>query len=164
MYLKKIFGIFIVTLLIVTFLMPIVIGHENKNVIQMSIVSIDPEAPDPPTITGPIEGKLNIRYTYEIISEDPQCDNICYTVMCSDLPLIYKSQYCESGHVLVYNHSWDDFYQMEPPYFITAKATDCQGHESEWSSIEISIPKNKIINNLILDRLLIRFPILKFLI
>jgi len=160
---RIIIGIFVFMLLAGTFLIPIINGNDNKIMMQMRIVSINPEAPDPPTITGPTEGKLNIRYTYEIISEDPQCDNICYTVMCSDLPLIYKSQYCESGHVLVYSHSWDDFYQMEPPYFITAKATDCKGHESEWSSIEISIPKNKIINNQIVEKLLIRFPILKFL-
>lgn len=54
------------------------------------------------------------------------------------------------------------FFQKQPPYFITAKATDCKGYQSEWSTFEISMPKNRIINNQIIE-ILSKFTILKLL-
>jgi hypothetical protein len=132
--------------------MPLYSGIEN-NIYNDKSSIMDPEAPNPPIISGPRQGKLHIRYGYEITSEDPQCDNICYTVITSDLPVIYNSKLCESGYTLIYNHSWDDFYQKEPPYILNARATDCHGHQSEWSSFEISISKNKIIKNTFLENI-----------
>ena len=159
---RKIIGIIILTLLIISTLNSVGMNNEiNKEINLLN----NPEPPTPPVITGPKEGKLHIRYTYEIVSEDPQCDNLYYTVRCSDSPGIYKSDFCCSGNVIYYNHSWDDFYQTESPYFIRAKATDCKGYESEWSNIEISIPRNKNVydfNDVVL-RLIQRFPILEFL-
>lgn len=155
---QKIIKKLIIIMLIVIFVIPIINGKEDND---FMIGNSDPEAPYPPTIIGSNEGKLHQKYTYEIKSEDPQCDNICYKIICSDVPVIYNSQYCESGEILIYNHTWDDFYQKESPYIINAKAIDCYGHESEWSSFEISISKNKIINNPIIKILNNFFQILK---
>ncbi len=157
---QKMIKIFIVTMLVFTFLMPIINGNDNKINRSLSLTRTDPDAPNPPTISGPKEGKLHVKYTYEITSEDPQCDKICYTIRCSDIPAFYNSQLCESGYRLIYNHSWDDFYQTESPFSVMAKATDCHGHESEWSTFEIYI-KNKIINKQILEIIWSKFPILK---
>ena len=156
---KKILKLLISTLLILTLIMPLYSGSENKNYTKSSLIN-DPEAPNPPIITGPTQGKLHIKYNYEITSEDPQCDNICYRVITSDLPVIYNSKFCESGYTLTYNHSWDDFYQKEPPYIIMARATDCHGHQSEWSTFEITIPKDKIIKNIFLENILTKITYL----
>ena len=161
---QKILKIIIITLLIINIIIPSISGKNKIKIKNQFIIKIDPENPNPPIITGPTEGQLNKRYTYEIMSEDPQCDNICYTVICSDLPVIYHSDFCESGYTLIFNHSWDDFYQKEPPYTIRAKATDCKGHESEWSLIEISITRNINIQYQLSSKLLSMFTNLKLLI
>ena len=155
---QKIIKKLIIIMLIVIFIIPIINGKENSDLIIG--ISSDPEAPDPPTIIGPTEGKLHQKYNYEIKSEDPQCDNICYKIICSDMPVIYNSPFCESGETLFYNHSWDDYYQTESPYIVNAKAIDCHGHESEWSTFEVSISKNKIIINPIIQILNNIFQIL----
>lgn len=160
---RKIIGIIILTLLIASTLNSVGMNNTIKN--EINLIS-NPESPNPPIITGPKDGKLHIKYTYEIVSEDPQCDNISYTVICSDSPSVYRTDFCCSGYILLYNHSWDDFYQTEPPYIIQAKATDCKGFESEWSYIEISIPRNKNIydfNDFVL-RLIQLFPNLEYFI
>lgn len=159
---KKLIKILIFTLMIIVLIMPLYNGSENNIYPQKSLNRYDPEAPNPPIISGPSQGKLHYRYSYEITSEDPQCDNICYTIRSSDLPVIYMSKFCESGTTIIYNHSWDDFYQKEPPYMLNAKATDCLGHESEWSTFEVSIPRNKIIINTIFEKILTIISLLKY--
>lgn len=147
-----------VLLCLLILLLPTISGTQNIVDVVKNNFMVDPESPDPPMITGPSEGELNVVYTFEITTEDPQCDNICYTVMSSDMPAIYKSHFCVSGHVLIYNHSWATYYQTEPPYYIKAMATDCHGHQSEWSYFEVTVPKTKSITTIIFDRLFSRLP------
>jgi hypothetical protein len=144
-------------------LLPVITGNDYKNIFSKSVNSTDPEAPDPPTITGPTEGKLREKYRYEIITNDPQCDDLCFTIRCSDMPLIYNSDWCCSGDVFIFNHSWDDYYQKSGPFIISAKAIDCEGHESEWGTLEINIEKNKNIYYQFIERLIARFPLLEIL-
>jgi hypothetical protein len=150
---RKILGIFVMMLLIATAVLPVagtmnkkVIRNDNKSILSNSIIIKDPEAPDPPTITGPTEGKLYEKYKYEITTKDPQNDNVCFTIRFSDTPVIYNSDWCESCDILIYNHTWGDYYQTSGLYFISAKAHDCKGHESDWSTLEVTMPKNKAIN------------------
>lgn len=118
---RKFIKIFIV-IIILSFVIPIIDGYENRNKINFSNIINGDEAPEPPKITGPRECKLHTLYTYEIISEDPQCDDICYIVRCSDLPLIYISKFCESGFILKYNHTWDDFFSKTTTIFYNSKS------------------------------------------
>jgi len=46
-------------------------------------------------------------------------------------------------------------------YSIRTKAKDVDGKESGWSVLEISMPKRKIVDNLLFEQLLTRFPFLK---
>ena len=161
---KKISKVIVMLLLLGTLLAPGISGTLNILSYEKANILIDPEAPEPPTIIGPSEGELNVVYTFEIISEDPQCDNICYTVISSDMPCIYKSHFCVSGQVLTYNHSFDDYYQRAPPYYVKAKATDCKGYESDWSVLEVTIPKAKFLNGPLMHRLFSGLQILEYLI
>jgi hypothetical protein len=122
----------------------------------------NPENPEKPTITGPTNGKLYEEYEYTITSEDPQNDDICYIVRCSDCPSIFQSEWFESGETMMFHHCWYDFYQKSGPFKILAKAVDSHGFESEWGTFEISIEnihlKNRytnrihhIINNILLQ-------------
>ena len=64
-----------------------------------------------------------------------------------------------SGDVFTRSHIWDE----KDTYIIRAKAKDSNGAESDWTTLEISMPKNKPINPFILflERLMERFPILE---
>jgi len=150
---KKIIGIFVMILLISTTILPVagtmnkkVVRNDNKSILSNSIIIKDPEAPDPPTITGPTEGKLYEEYKYEVTTKDPQSDNVCFTIVCSDTPTLSNSDWCESCDILIYNHTWVDYYQTSGLFFISAKAHDCKGYESDWATLEVSMPKNKSIN------------------
>lgn len=81
------------------------------------------------------------------------------------MPAVYTSKFCESGNVLVYNHSWDDYYQKESPFIIRAKTIDCNGHESELGTCEVDMTKNKDLHDydIFITRFIERFPLLHYL-
>jgi len=148
----KILVILVITLLIATAVLSVagtmnkkVIRNDNNSILSNSIIIKDPEAPDPPTITGSTEGKLHEKYKYEITTKDPQSDNVCFTIRFSDTPAIYISGWCESCDILIYNHTCGDYYQTSGEYFISAKADDCKGYEIDWTNLEVSMPKTKAI-------------------
>jgi len=47
-----------------------------------------------------------------------------------------------SGEEITLTHIWDE----QGNYIIKAKAKDVYGLESDWATLEVSMPKNKIIN------------------
>jgi len=55
----------------------------------------------------------------------------------------------ESNEEVTLKHTWSS----QGNYIIKAKAKDVQGAESDWATLEVSMPKNKVINR----------PLLKFL-
>ncbi len=114
------------------------------------------EPPETPTITGEPSGTTGTEYNCTFISTDPEEDNISYCINWGD----------ESGEVCIgpyisgveasANHTWSE----EGDYIIMVKAIDSLGAESEWATLEISMPKNKAINiPLFLQRLFQRFPL-----
>lgn len=103
------------------------------------IINDDPEAPEIPTITGLDSGEVGKEYCYNITTSDPQNDDICFVIRCSDCPTIYDTEYIKSGEILMFNHSWCCFYQKSNPFVIHAKAIDIKGYESDWGKFEINL-------------------------
>jgi len=117
-------------------------------------------APSAPQINGPTSGKTDEEYDYTFLSIDPTDDNVFYYIDWGDGELEEWIGPYNAGEEITISHSWD----QDGSYSIRAKAKDDKGEESEWAIIEISMPKSKIIDNLIFKRLLTRFKIIKFLI
>jgi len=113
---------------------------EWSDILTVTIVENAP--PNIPDITGPTNGKPEMTYKYNFVSEDIDGDNICYYIEWGDGN--YEDWFgpYSSGIPQSKNHSWS----AKDTYTIRCKARDEVGAESEWGTLEITIPKNKQFN------------------
>jgi hypothetical protein len=118
--------------------------------------SSENQPPNPPTITGPINGKVGTAYPYKFISTDPDGDEISYYIEWGDGDITPWTEFRPSGDPgYTESHSW----ATKGTYIIQAKAVDINGAESDWGSLEVTIPKNRVIKNPFLN-ILKQHPIL----
>jgi len=110
--------------------------------------------PLPPEITGPNAGEMFIPIYYNFTSTDPNSDRITYFVNWGDGTTNNWSPWQNSGENFWENHTW----YLPTNYTILAKAKDNYGLESDWSTFEIIIPRNKIFNCWF-ERLFAEFPL-----
>ncbi|MFE3845418.1 M28 family metallopeptidase [Thermoplasmatota archaeon] len=117
--------------------------------------------PDMPYITGENEGKFEEEYTYNIVTLDPNDDNVFYFVDWGDNQTADWIGPYNSGQSIDINHIWVE----QGYYIIRVKAKDIYDEESEWATLEVSMPKQKISNQIpkILMWLFERFPFLESL-
>jgi outer membrane protein assembly factor BamB len=118
--------------------------------------------PNTPTITGPTSGKAGEYHRYIFQTTDPEGHEIYYYVDWGDDTSTHgwAGPY-NSGEAL----SLDHLYTFEGTYIIKAKAKDEYDSESDWATLEVSIPKNKLSNSIsflqVLEKIIQRFPILE---
>lgn len=111
--------------------------------------------PENPTLTGDISGKVGRSYMYSAITTDPDDDKLYYKFDWGDgndtdwIGTFDSNKYCNESHI----------WKAEGAYVIKVKAKDIKGAESDWTTLSVSIPKNKNLIYVILDR----FPIFRFL-
>jgi len=105
--------------------------------------TIDNQPPNTPVITGPIKGKTKEFYNFTISTTDTDNDSVYYWIEwfegCSD---VYWDGPYQSGFVITRNNSWGN----RGDYTISVKAKDIHGAESNWATLEITMPKTKHIN------------------
>ncbi|EMR74656.1 PKD domain protein [Thermoplasmatales archaeon SCGC AB-540-F20] len=127
-------------------------------------IRIGNEAPDAPDIEGPTVKPVPrslpkqgepINYTFK--STDPDGDNVSYYIDWNDGDFEDWFGPHESGEEVVVNHTWS----AEGVYTVRAKAKDIYGAESDWGTLEVTIPKNKQSHNIWFLHWLERFPILQ---
>ncbi len=106
----------------------------------LSVTAIANEPPTAPDIDGPTSGKPGVEYPYNLCSTDPDGDDIFYCIDWGD----------GSGEVCIgpypsgvcpppVSHTWSE----QGIYIIKAKAKDTHDAESEWSTLEVTMPKSK---------------------
>ena len=98
--------------------------------------------PESPMISGPSNGSISTNYFFNLTSYDKHEDDISYYVDWGDGTNNNWSELFESGENYSINHSWVE----EGGYIIQVKAKDEHGSESDWSTLEITMPKNKAID------------------
>lgn len=106
------------------------------------------QGPSTPQIGVPCTAKEGETCIYNIMSIDPQEDNIYYEIRCSDDPpaRIILGPY-ESGENVTFTHCWGcSLYQKANPFTLQVKAEDIYGHESEWAYFSINLTDSKIKN------------------
>ena len=114
------------------------------------------EPPGAPTIDGPPHGKVGVEYCWTFHSEDPDGDNIKYIINWGDGETTETDCYPSCTPVEVC-HTYSD----QGTYDIKAKAKECTQEclESEWSDpLSVTMPRNRILINVLFLRLLERFP------
>jgi len=113
----------------------------------------DNNPPNKPTIDGPTRGKPGHIYSYNITATDPDGDNISYTVEFNNGSSGSTHGPFISGYTLEVYTVWS----QQGTYTIQAKAKDEFGLESDWATLEVTMPKTKVS---LWERLVYWFPIL----
>jgi hypothetical protein len=99
---------------------------------------LDNLPPSTPVITGTESGKVGEEYTYTASSEDPDNDDIQYKFKFGDdVETGWLNPNSENDRT--YNHAFDE----EGDFVIKAKAKDSHGAETNWGTLEVSMPKSK---------------------
>lgn len=101
-------------------------------------------APETPSIYGPNSGKKDVEYSYNCVSSDPEGDMISYCIDWGDDSDIIWFGPFDSDETINFSHVWTE----SETYIIRVKAKDIHNIESGWATLEVSIPKLKIINPL----------------
>lgn len=136
-------------------------GDGNSKDLYPVMMPLHNIAPSNPNIYGPSSGKAGEEYIYNIYSSDLNDDDIYYFIGWGDETSSEWHGPFNSSSEQLFSHIWDD----SGDYILRVKSKDVNDAESDWTTLEISMPKNKSINefNPWLFRLIQRFPILKFL-
>ncbi len=129
--------------------------------IIVSLISNQP--PNAPDISGFENGKINIEYNYNFITTDPDGNNIFYFIDWGDENNTGWLGPYLSGEEISVSHKWSE----KGTYFIKAKAKDIFDEESDFTTFEVTMPRNLIIFKIISSRFLNQLHgvllILKFL-
>jgi len=106
------------------------------------------DPPASPTITGRTRGKAGQWYNYSFNSIDPNGDKVYYFIDWGDDTNTSWIGPYTSGVNVIESHRW-----FEGTYTIKAKSKDIFGNESNWATLEVSIPRTYNYNTFISDYL-----------
>ena len=96
-------------------------------------------APLNPEIIGPASGRIKKEIEYKITTTDPDNDDVYYIIDWDEnISEVTIGPYT-SGEEVMISHIW----QKEGNYTIKIKAKDLENHESEYSTLDLTIPKVK---------------------
>jgi hypothetical protein len=123
----------------------------------MNINIHENRAPDKPTISGPLSGQPGIEYAYTFVSTDPDNDGLRYKIKWGEEGVSEEgpgNNPHDSGEVVTFHNTWN----KRGTHVVKARATDTDGAQSEWETLEISMPKEKEFIFTILSILRNRIP------
>jgi len=116
--------------------------------------------PSPPTIDGPTNGQAGTEYVY--YASDGQADDLWDLIIdwSDETTSEWMGPYEPEEEVEV-SHIWEE----QGEYTIKAKVRDILGAESEWATLEVSMPNTKSVNpfELFLENHPTMFPLLRLL-
>ena len=92
--------------------------------------------PNTPTINGPAEGKPGTSYLYKFTTTDPDGDMVYYYINWGDNQTSGWVGPYNSGATALVTHQWS----QKGNYTIQAKAKDIVGTESDWGTLDITMP------------------------
>lgn len=111
--------------------------------------------PNPPTITGPAQGKPGNDYTYAFLSTDPENNQIYFFIDWGDGTNSSWIGPYTSGLEITKTHTWSE----KGTYQIKAKAKDANGNEGDWGTYSVTMPYSYTIPySSFWERLFERFP------
>lgn len=92
--------------------------------------------PCEPNIDGPASGKPGIDYEFSFSSCDSEGDDLYYYIDWGDGSNSSWIGPNASGQEITLNHTWDE----KGNYTIRAKAKDILGAESDWTTMDVTMP------------------------
>jgi hypothetical protein len=121
------------------------------------------QSPTTPFLDGPMGGKAGKMYTYRFVSIDPDNDELYYFIDWGDQTNSSWLGPYISGEEISVSHTWS----KRGTYIIKAKAKDTFGSESDWGTLEVSMPRIISFKSMFikfLEQFPFAFPILRHLI
>jgi hypothetical protein len=112
---------------------------------------ISSSAPSAPQINGPTSGKIGKDNDYTFMSVDPTDDDVFYYIEWGDGEIEDWIGPFSSGEEAIISHTWDE----QGTFDIRAKAKDENGEESGWSTLVVSMSKNRMMLKSFLFKFLI---------
>jgi len=103
----------------------------------LTISIVENEPPNIPTIAGQIAGKPDVTYLYTFVTTDPDGDDVYYYVDWGDDTFEEWLGPFDSGDTASATHSW-----TQGTYTIKVKAKDTLDDESEWGTLDVTMPVN----------------------
>ena len=129
--------------------------------VNASLEIIENQPPASPVIGGESKGKTDEEQMYSFITSDPNGNDIYYLVDWGDDSVAEWIGTFESDEEAKLSHTWDS----RGSYTIRAKAKDPYDAESDWATMELSMPKSRLKDFSVLDtllsRLFERYPLLE---
>ena len=120
-------------------------------------ITID-NAPNKPTLTGKVDGKINQPYMYNCSAADTDGDSVFYWIDWDDGTNTGWIGPYPPGTLIHVNHTWT----VKGTYQIQAKAKDIYNMEGPWATLDVTMPKGTAyIPSLFFDlieRIMERFP------
>ena len=119
--------------------------NTNWDEFIISLLEIDDNTvPDTPTIDGPRRGEINVEHIYTFSSSDIEEDDLYYYIDWGDGNYSGWLGPYESAEEISITHTWT----QQNNYNIKAKVRDAINSESEWGTLEVSMPKDHTTSNL----------------
>jgi hypothetical protein len=114
-------------------------GHSGNDSLVITIIPGENNPPSDPTISGPATGKPKVELKYNVSTTDLDGDQVYYWIEwcknCSDANWIGPYN---SSETISVKHTWE----TKGDYTIRLKAKDTHGAESNWTTLEVSMPKD----------------------
>ena len=115
--------------------------------------------PDAPVIDGCKNGNAGVEYEYEFSLFDINYHSMYLRVDWGNGTFgLWQGPYDCNSTVKI-NQTWS----QQGTYTIRAQAKDIYGGESDWGTLDVTMPKNKILHYSFILRFLERFPLLQSL-
>jgi len=118
--------------------------------------------PNTPTITGETNGKVGVEYDYDFVTIDTDENPVWYLVEWGDGTSNGWIGPYNSGQQITLSHTW----YREDTFTIKAKVKDPYNDESDWGTLDVTMPRNKVLHNSMFLRLheifQNDFPILRY--
>jgi len=134
------------------------VTEDNDSVVvdtTWALIRESNEPPDIPTIDGETQGQYGEPYDYTFLSIDPDEDDIWYYIEWGDGDIEEWIGPYESGEEVSISHTWDE----QGEFTLRAKAKDIFDAESDWGTLQVTMPVNQHSYSFpLLQRLLERFP------
>jgi len=135
----------------------------SNDIETKTVYVIADEPPNTPEIFGPTKGKVGEEYDYTFITTDPEGDDISYWIDWGDNDNTDWIGSYNSGEGVNLSHIWS----KRGTYLIKAKSRDIYNAESDWATLKVVIPRNKLLPSTfflgLIERFINAFPIFKYL-
>ncbi len=95
--------------------------------------------PEIPTFNGPTNGKVRKEQAYTVSTVDPENNDVYFYIDWGDQTNTGWIGPYSSNKEVIANHSWSE----KGNYTIKAKAKDIHDAETDWTTLEVTMPKNK---------------------